>query len=155
MPAKHTSSPRTTAAAPRVSEAAVDEGLWDRMEEALKEYEVRHRAALRDSQGRLAQAEIGRRVARVLGMKEPIPQPAVAKWFNRNTLPSVSRLIALATVLEVDPGWLVAAPYTLAPKRGPDAAGAASADAIDAWARAEVERMAEDLRNSAKGRAAR
>lgn len=57
----------------------------------------------------LTQDEVGRRVARELGLADPIQQATVSRWLsNRDpTLPDPLTLRAIATVLEVDTMWLL------------------------------------------------
>jgi transcriptional regulator with XRE-family HTH domain len=73
------------------------EGFAGRLRRAFRAYE--------DRVGRdITQTELGELVGAALG-EDPITQQSVARWFA-GTLPEHPRMVALAKVLGVDPGWL-------------------------------------------------
>jgi hypothetical protein len=73
------------------------EGFATRLRRAFRAFE--------DHLGRdVTQSELGELVGQALG-EEPITQQSVGRWFN-GTLPEHVRMVALADVLGVDPGWL-------------------------------------------------
>lgn len=82
----------------------VDDGREkDRQLDALAE-QIR---AARASSG-LTQAEIGQRVAEVMGRPDPIHQTVVGSWARGQAMPSVQQLLALDEVLGLAPGTLLA-----------------------------------------------
>lgn len=73
------------------------EGFAGRLRRAFRAWE--------DRMGRDAtQTELGELVGEAMG-EEAISQQSVARWFA-GTLPEHPRMVALARVLGVDPGWL-------------------------------------------------
>ena len=73
------------------------EGFAARLRHAFRAYE--------DRLGRdVTQTELGEIVGTAMG-EAPITQQSVARWFA-GTLPEHPRMVALAEVLGVDPGWL-------------------------------------------------
>lgn len=63
----------------------------------------------------LSQDEVGREVARYLGLQEAIGQGTVSRWF-RGSIPDLRTIGGLALVLNVDPGWLAFGDLSAAPK---------------------------------------
>ena len=73
------------------------EGFAARLRQAFRAYE--------DRLGRdVTQTELGEIVGKAMG-EAPITQQSVARWFA-GTLPEHPRMVALADVLGVEPGWL-------------------------------------------------
>src|SRR4051812_21629410 len=73
------------------------EGFAARLRKAFRAYE--------DRVGRdVTQTELGALVGAEIG-EGPITQQSVGRWFA-GTLPEHARMVALADVLGVDPGWL-------------------------------------------------
>jgi hypothetical protein len=70
-----------------------------------------HRA-FEDRLGRdVNQTELGAMVGKRLGEPKPITQASVHRWFA-GTLPDHVRMVALAEILGVDPGWLAYGDWT-------------------------------------------
>lgn len=87
-----------------------DEGFARRLRRAFRAFE--------DRTGEdVTQTQLGVLVGKELDGK-PITQQSVDRWFG-GTRPDHERMIALAAVLDVDPGWL---------SYGPDDAAAARTD---------------------------
>jgi hypothetical protein len=63
-----------------------------------------HRA-FEDQLGEMVGEELRRMGVKPTGKDDPVTQQSVARWFA-GTLPEHARMVALATVLGVDPGWL-------------------------------------------------
>jgi transcriptional regulator with XRE-family HTH domain len=85
------------ASVPRIPPLMGIEGFASRLRRAFR--------ALEDRLGRdLTQTELGEMVGKQL-REDAISQPSVARWFA-GTLPEHYRMVALAQVLGVDPGWL-------------------------------------------------
>lgn len=73
------------------------EGFANRLRRAFRAFE--------DRLGRdVTQTELGELVGQAMG-KDAITQQSVGRWFA-GTLPDHPHVVALATVLGVDPGWL-------------------------------------------------
>ena len=75
-----------------------------KLEVAERIYDAFRAAQAKRQRGNeLTQAEVGERVAKELGRKEPIPQGTVAKWMSATdpALPDPLTIAALAKVLEV------------------------------------------------------
>jgi transcriptional regulator with XRE-family HTH domain len=72
--------------------------------------------ALHRKEGKFVpKVEIGRRVGEMLRRDKPFNPSAANKWFNEGSVPDVGTIAALATVLQVDPGWLAFGDASQAP----------------------------------------
>ena len=63
----------------------------------------------------LEQDEIGREIARYWGQQEAVKQGTVSRWF-RGSVPDLRTIWALASVLNVDAGWLGFGDLSKAPR---------------------------------------
>jgi transcriptional regulator with XRE-family HTH domain len=99
---------RGSSAAHRI-EDPMAETFRDRLFRAWQLLQVRQ-------QGILSQAWLGAEVGRELGAAEPVTQSTISKWMSGASAPQdTDTMVALAKVLEVDPGWLTFGAASKAP----------------------------------------
>jgi len=78
--------------------------LAERIDRAFKSYNAKRRSGTE-----LLQKDLGRLVAKKLGLKEPLTQPTVSGWMNpaNPSAPDNPTIQAIAEILETDKAWLV------------------------------------------------
>lgn len=64
--------------------------------------------------GSATQEWLGKQVGKMLTGKEPLSQSAVSRWM-KGARPELETIAALASVLQVDPGWLAFGELSQAP----------------------------------------
>lgn len=65
--------------------------------------------------GTLSQEWLGQEVSKKLRLKEPLTQSAVSRWFNGVVPKNLKTIVAIAELLNVDPGWLAFGSASRAP----------------------------------------
>lgn len=65
--------------------------------------------------GELTQERLAERVSKRLKLEEPLTQSAVSRWFRGAVPRDLATIVAIAELLQVDPGWLAFGPASQAP----------------------------------------